>query len=46
MESAGCTAVPAFLNEATNVGSYTWRCPSGVSIPKGIPDKQFGEEER
>ena len=46
MESTGCTAVPAFPNDPAKLGSYTWRCPSGVSIPKGIPDEKFGEEEK
>jgi hypothetical protein len=46
MESAGCAAIPAFPNDHTRLGSYTWKCLSSVSIPKGIPDEQFGEEER
>jgi hypothetical protein len=41
MDAAGCTTIyPRNLKP----GSFTWQCPAGTSIPKGIPDPNFSKE--
>jgi len=45
MLGAGCSSVPAYPNNPRRIGFYTWQCPSGVTIPKGIPDPAFSKEE-
>jgi hypothetical protein len=41
MDAAGCTTVyPPNLKP----GMFTWRCPSGTQMPKGIPDPNFSKE--
>jgi hypothetical protein len=45
MLAAGCTSEPAYPGNSRRIGFYTWRCPAGTSIPKGIPDSEFSKEE-
>ncbi|MBV8136058.1 MAG: hypothetical protein JO121_10565 [Deltaproteobacteria bacterium] len=40
----GCVYSPAFSNDPTEIGS-TWKCPSGTTVPTGISDEKFGEEQ-
>jgi hypothetical protein len=41
MDAAGCTTIyPPNLKP----GMFTWQCPSGTQIPKGISDPNFGKE--
>ena len=44
MQAAGCWYAPAYPNDSTKIGIATWRCPSGIAIPKGIPDPNFSKE--
>lgn len=45
MLAAGCTSVPACPSNPVRIGFYTWQCPAGKTIPKGIPDSDFSKEE-
>ena len=45
MLAAGCTSVPAYPSNPVGIGFYTWQCPAGKTIPKGIPDSDFSKEE-
>jgi hypothetical protein len=45
MLATGCTCVPAYPSNPARIGFYTWRCPPGKTIPKGIPDSDFSKEE-
>lgn len=40
----GCIYSPSFPNEPKKIGS-TWKCPSGTTVPTGILDEKFGEEQ-
>jgi hypothetical protein len=45
MLAAGCTSVPAYPGNPARVGFYTWQCPAGTALPKGIHDPHFSKEE-
>jgi hypothetical protein len=38
MQAAGC------IYTYPSVGRMTWRCPLGATLPRGIPDSDFGRE--
>ena len=43
--AAGCVSVPAYPNDQRRIGFSTWKCPQDTTIPRGISDPQFNEEE-
>jgi hypothetical protein len=45
MLTADCRSVPAYSENPARSGFYTWQCPAGETIPKGIPDLNFSKEE-
>jgi hypothetical protein len=45
MLAADCRSVPAYSDNPARSGFYTWQCPAGETIPKGIPDSNFSKEE-
>lgn len=45
MLAVGCRSVPAYPDNPARIGFYTWQCPTGEIIPKGIPDSNFSKEE-
>jgi hypothetical protein len=45
MLAAGCRSVTAYPGNPARTGFYTWQCPAGITIPKGIPDPRFRKEE-
>jgi hypothetical protein len=40
LQAAGCTY------SYPRAGATTWQCPPGTAIPQGIPDPNFGREEK
>ena len=45
MQPAGCLYTDAYPSDLTKIGIAHGNVPSGTTIPKGIPDPDFSEEE-